>query len=179
MSPTAQILLIASCVLAYITITEFRQHRIRNEVVLVLLGLYLAFAVINHDWIQLVVHVGFAILVFVPMLYAYSLRMMAGGDLKLFTGATVWVGPTCFLPFIALVTLFIGVQILGGRLGIAALRKAKQGGVPLGPSIATALIATFLTGCLDKSTRANLFSALGQWWFDFVYWLLPSAPHGG
>jgi Flp pilus assembly protein protease CpaA len=177
---TTQILLVTSAVLVYVAITEFRQNRVRNEVVLVLAGLYFVFAAVNQQWMQLLVNVGFAFLLFIPMLYAYSMRMMAGGDLKLFTAALLWVGPFCFLPFIALFSFFIAAQVGAARAGLVGLHQGKnRNGLALAPSIAAALIATFLTGCLDESARAAFISAVGQWVYDWLYWLLPFAPHNG
>ena len=100
------VLILTGAVLFYAAFTDFRHYKIRNEVILVLVGLFLLYVLILGSWTTLAWNFGFAALAFLFMLYFYSMGLMGGGDLKLLTVALLWVGPFCATPFAILLFFF-------------------------------------------------------------------------
>jgi Flp pilus assembly protein protease CpaA len=74
---------------------------------------------------------------------------MGGGDVKLLAVALLWAGPWCALIFAVLLLLFMGFHTLAAKLEWVEVQRSEKGNrIPLAPSVAGALIGTFLTGCL-------------------------------
>jgi prepilin peptidase CpaA len=141
------ILVVTSATLVWVALTDFREFRIRNELVLVLAGLYFVDALLAGRWISIPWNVGFALLMLAGMTYAYSLEKMGGGDLKLLAVAFLWTGPWAVVPFAILLLICTGLHYVAVRLGWAAAEKTPLGlRIPLAPSVAGALIATFALG---------------------------------
>ncbi|HEY9548737.1 MAG TPA: prepilin peptidase [Kiloniellaceae bacterium] len=96
---------------------------IPNWISLALVGLF-ALAVLAHpmpiDWLS---HLGAMALVLVAMLVIYRFGVIGGGDLKLMTAVSLWVG------FDALPQLILWVGLAGGAfaLGIIVLRRLVNG----------------------------------------------------
>src|SRR3546814_19841178 len=92
---------------------------IPNWISLALVGLF-ALAVLVHplpiDWLS---HLGAMALVLVAMLVIYRFGIIGGGDLKLLTAVSLWVG------FDALHTLIMWLGLDGGALdlGLLVLRR--------------------------------------------------------
>jgi prepilin peptidase CpaA len=141
------ILVVASATLVWVALTDFREFRIRNELVLILAGLYFAYAFVAGRWISVPWNVGFALLMLAGMTFAYSSQKMGGGDLKLLAVAFLWTGPWAVVPFAVLLVICTGLHYLGVRLGWATAEKTPAGlRIPLAPSVAAALIGTFALG---------------------------------
>ena len=127
--------------------TDFREFRIRNELVLILAGLFFVHAFVAGRWTSIPWNVGFALLMLAVMAYAYSLQKMGGGDLKLLAVAFLWTGPWAVVPFAVLLVICTGLHYLAVRLGWATAEKTPAGlRIPLAPSVAAALIGTFALG---------------------------------
>ena len=93
---------------------------------------------------------GFAALLFLIMLYFYSMKLMGGGDLKLLTVAFLWVGPFCGLPFALFLLLFASVHVLAAKFKLVEAQIANgRKRLAFAPSIAAALIGVFMVGCLQ------------------------------
>jgi prepilin peptidase CpaA len=143
------VLILTAAVLFYVGITDLKHFKIRNEFILVLTGLFFLHAVLSGRWTSLHWNLGFAALLFLIMLYYYSMKMMGGGDLKLLTVAFLWVGPFCALPFALFLLVFICIHIIAVKLKLVEARVASgQNWLPFAPSIAAALISVFMAGCL-------------------------------
>lgn len=143
------ILILTAAVLFYVALTDLKHYKIRNELVLVLAGLFFLHAFLSGRWTTLHWNLGFAAILFVIMLYPYSMKMMGGGDLKLLAVAILWVGPFCALPFSLFLLLFAGVHALAVKFKLVEGKAiGEQQSVAFAPSIAAALISAFLVGCL-------------------------------
>jgi prepilin peptidase CpaA len=169
------VLIITGAVLFYIAFTDFKHYKIRNEVVLVLAGLFLLFVVILGSWTTLAWNFGFAVLAFLFMLYFYSMGLMGGGDLKLLTVALLWVGPFCAVPFAVFLLFFASIHTLAAKLKFVEtqMKGERKEAIPFAPSIAAALIGTFLVGCLNDSMRSVAYSSLGMWLHRLIREVLP------
>ena len=144
------VLIVTAATLFYVALTDLKEFKIRNELILVLAGLYLLYAVLSGRWAGIPWNLGLAVLMLVIMLYFYSQGMMGGGDVKLLAVAFLWVGIPCGLVFAILLTIFIVVHLVVVKLGWAKVQEDRGSKrIPFAPSIAAALIVTFMSGCLE------------------------------
>jgi Flp pilus assembly protein protease CpaA len=94
-------------------------------------------------------NLGFALFVFVILLFNYSQKMVGGGDVKLLTVASLWVGIGYALPFAVLLLIFSSVHAISAWLGWArAVQTGSRKRIPFAPSIAGALIGAFVVSFL-------------------------------
>jgi prepilin peptidase CpaA len=143
------VLILTAAVLFYTAMNDLQHYKIRNELILVLTGLFFLHAILSGRWTMLPWNFGFAIILFLIMLIPYSAKMMGGGDLKLLTVAILWVGPFCALPFALFLLLFAGIHALAVKFKLAEGKAVgKRQSVAFAPSVAAALISVFLVGCL-------------------------------
>ena len=143
------ILILTAAVLFYVALKDLKHFRIRNELILVLTGLFFLHAFLSGRWVTLHWNLGFALLLFLIMLYFYAKKMMGGGDLKLLTVALLWVGPFCALPFALFLLLFVCIHIAAVKLKFIEARVvSEKKWIAFAPSIAAALIGVFMAGCL-------------------------------
>jgi prepilin peptidase CpaA len=153
LGPASYILLVlTAALLLYIAATDLREFKIRNELVISLAVLCFAYAAMSGRWVSIHWNIGFALLMFALMLFAYSQRLMGGGDLKLLTVAFLWTGPWCALPFAIFLLIFAAAHTLAGKYGWLNVQEVEGGKkrIPFGPSIAGALIVVFVIGCLGR-----------------------------
>ena len=143
------VLILTGAVLFYVAFTDLKHYKIRNELILVLTGLFFLHAFLSGRWMTLPWNLGFAAILFLIMLYPYSMKMMGGGDLKLLTVAILWVGPFCALPFALFLLLFAGIHAFAVKFKLVEGKAVgKRRSVAFAPSVAAALISVFLIGCL-------------------------------
>ena len=141
------ILVLAAATLFYVAFTDLKQFTIRNELILVLAGLFLVHAILSGRWTDLPWNVAFAALMFLIMLYSYAQNWMGGGDLKLLAVAFLWTGPFDALPFAVLLAAFAGVHAALVKFNWANAQRVNGSvRVPFAPSIAGALIILFTLG---------------------------------
>jgi prepilin peptidase CpaA len=144
------VLVSTAVLLFYIAVTDLREFKIRNELVVVLVLLYVAHAVASGRWVSLHWHVGFALLMFTLMLFAYVQNLMGGGDLKLLTVGFLWSGTECAVPFVLILCGFALLHTLIAKLGwVRAQWVNGRIKVPFAPSVAAGLIGIYLGGCLN------------------------------
>ena len=143
------VLIFTGAALFYVAFTDLKHYRIRNELILILTGLFFLHAFLSGRWTTLPWNLGFAALLFLIMLYPYSMKMMGGGDLKLLTVAILWVGPFCALPFALFLLLFAGIHAVAVKFKLVEGKAVgERQSVAFAPSVAAALIGVFLIGCL-------------------------------
>ena len=143
------VLIITAAVLFYVALADFKHYKIRNEVVLILAGLFFVHAMLSGRWTSLHWNLGFAALLFAIMLYYYSMKLMGGGDLKLLTVAFLWVGPFCAPLFAIFLLFFVGIHTMAVKFKWVEVKVAENlNWIPFAPSIAAALIGVFMAGCL-------------------------------
>jgi Flp pilus assembly protein protease CpaA len=144
------VLVITAAVLFYGALTDLKEFKIRNELILVLVGLFVLHAFLSGRWVNLHWNVVMAALMFAVMLYFYAQNWMGGGDVKILTVGFLWVGVSCALVFAIFLTIFAMMHAVAGKFGWV---KVQQIGVhqriPFAPSVAAALISCFLLGCLQ------------------------------
>jgi prepilin peptidase CpaA len=143
---------LAAAVLFYTAWSDLRHFKIRNDVIVVLLLLYVAHTLVSGRWTSLPWNLGFAAIMLAALIYCYSQKLVGGGDVKLLTVALLWTGLDCALPFAVLLAVFAMIHTLAAKLGWAGTQHLKDDArkrIPFAPSIAAALIAVFALGCLQ------------------------------
>lgn len=149
------ILVVTAALLFWIAVTDLRAFKIRNDMIVALLALFLFHAVASGRWTQVGWQIGwnlgFALLMLAVMLVFYAKNWMGGGDVKLLAVAFLWTGVGCALPFALLLALLAALHAGAARLGWVRA-PAREGDprarIAFAPSIAAALIGVFALGCL-------------------------------
>src|SRR6266702_4537331 len=143
------VLVITAVTLFYVAWTDLKDFKIRNELILVLVGLFVLHAILSGRWVSIYWNLGLAFFTLIIMLYYYSQNLMGGGDVKLLAVAFLWTGVHCAFPFAILWLIFVSVHFFAAKFGWVAVKEfEKRKRIPLAPSIAAALIGTFMLGCL-------------------------------
>ena len=136
-------------VLFYVGYTDFRTFKIKNNLVLLLLVLYVLFAVVARTPSEILSNLTFSAIIFGVLVWFYTKGAIGGGDVKLVTIACLWIGPHCAVLFSVMLLLLIGLHVFAAWMGWAATKpKAGRFAIPYAPSVAGALIATTMLGCL-------------------------------
>jgi Flp pilus assembly protein protease CpaA len=132
--------------------TDYRACKFGNELMLALAGLFILYAFLASQSLDLKWDIGFALLMFVVLLASYALNWMGGWDVKLLTVAFLWTGLSAALAFAVLLAVFSALHALAARLGWANSQQTTSGGrrIPFAPSIAGALICTFMLRSLQS-----------------------------
>jgi prepilin peptidase CpaA len=74
---------------------------------LALAGLFILYAFLASQSLDLKWDIGFALLTFVVLLAFYALNWMGGGDVKILAVASLWTGSlSAALPFVVLLAIF-------------------------------------------------------------------------
>ncbi len=136
-------------VLFYVGFTDLRTFKIRNDVVLLLLILYVMFAFVARTPAEIFSNVILSAITFGVSLWFYTKGVMGGGDVKFISVACLWIGLQCAVLFSILLLVFIGLHVFAAWMGWAATKPmAGRFAIPYAPSVAGALIATIMLGCL-------------------------------
>lgn len=143
------VLVITAALLLYVAVTDLREYKIRNDLILVLAGLFFVHAFLSGRWISMHWNLGFAAVMFGLLLLVYAQGLVGGGDLKLLSVALLWTGIHCVLPFLIILVLFALGHTLAAWFGwVSAPRVEGRLRLAFAPSIAAALIGIFILGCL-------------------------------
>src|SRR5262245_55447981 len=143
------VLVITAAVLFYFALTDFKQFKIRNDLILVLVGLFVVHALLSGRWVFAHWNLALAVLMFCVMLYFYSQNLMGGGDVKILTIAFLWIGFNCALVFAVLLALSSAVHVLAAKFKVEVEQVGERKRIPLPPSVAAAMIICFVLGCLQ------------------------------
>ena len=142
------VLILTVATLFYAGLADLTEYKIRNELIFVLLGLFLVHAVLSGRWSVIYWNFGFAIIVFCVAFYFYSKKMMGGGDVKILTVAFLWAGVECALPLATLLLVFVVIHTLVAKLGWMKVQRVDgRIWIAFAPSIAAALIGTLILRC--------------------------------
>ena|SRR5258708_2312421 len=145
------VLVVTAAVLFYVAVTDLKHYRIRNELILVLIGLFLLHTLFSGRWLNAAWSLGLAAFVLVFLVYFYVRHWMGGGDVKILTVAFLWTGVECALPFAILLLVFAFLHTIAARLGWAQSQQPdddNRARIAFAPSVAAALICVFMLGCL-------------------------------
>ena len=124
-------LVAASCLflaaMIHAAVTDFRRHKALNISILALALGYLPFAMaVGLDWVAIIGSVVAALLVLTIGFGAFCAGWIDGGDVKLATVTTLWIGAEMVLPFLGLAGLFgFGLAVL-----FRAMQRWQHGEVP-------------------------------------------------
>ena len=144
------VLVMTAALLFYIAVTDLREFKIRNDLILVVAGLFFVHALLSGRWVEMHWNVGFAALAFLVMLYWYSQGLVGGGDLKLMTVALLWSGTRCALPFLIMLVIAVSVHVLAAKLGYITVQRVDgRMRIAFAPAIAAGLIGIFMLGCVS------------------------------
>lgn len=141
------VLVVTATVLFYAAMTDLREFKIRNNLVLALACLYALYVVLaGEPWTQVLWHIGFALVMFVVLLAFYAQNWLGGGDVKILTVCFLWVGITYALPFTILLLIFaVGYVLMAQKFAWVSVLHTKRGRkVPYAPLVAAALIGVFV-----------------------------------
>jgi type IV leader peptidase family protein len=95
-------------------------------------------------------NLAFAFLMFVVLIYFYAQNWLGGGDVKILTVAFLWVGLRCAFPFAVLLLIFSTAHFVAAKFEWVSVRQIEgRQQIPFAPSVAAALIAVFMLGCLQ------------------------------
>ena len=148
------ILVVAAAVLFHAALTDLKNYKIRNETVLLLASLFVLHAIASGRWVDAGWNIGLAAVVFAFLVYFYSRGWMGGGDVKILTVALLWTGVDCALVFAILLFIFASLHLLAVRFGLtgSAAGGDERRRIAFAQSVAAALIAVFMLGCLQPVT---------------------------
>src|SRR5262245_6645861 len=153
------VLVITGAVLFYVALTDFKQFKIRNELIFVLTGLFVVHALLSGRWVSAHWNLAFAALMFGVMLYFYAQNLMGGGDVKILTVGFLGVGLLCAFPSAFLPAVSSAVHVVAAKFGWAEVQQVcDKKRIPLAPSVAAALILCFILGCLQPITSPTQLS---------------------
>ena len=149
------VVIVTTAVLFYAAVGDLKHYQIGNELIVLLIGLFVLHTLFSDRWGIAVWNLGLAAGVFAFLLVFYSRQWMGGGDVKLLAVAFLWTGIKCALVFVILLLIFASLHTVAARLGWAQSQKTDNDDrqrVAFAPSVAAALIVTFLMGCLHSVT---------------------------
>jgi prepilin peptidase CpaA len=136
-------------VLFYAALTDFLTFKIRNEVVLLLVILYVLFAFVTRSRVEVITGIILALVILAVLLWFFTQGVIGGGDVKLVAVVCLWVGPHCAPLFSVLLLVLGGLHLLAAKMGWVRTKSiAGRIGIPYAPSVAGALVGTIVLGCL-------------------------------
>ncbi|MGY4506336.1 prepilin peptidase CpaA [Bradyrhizobium sp. GM24.11] len=144
------VLVVTSALLLHMALTDLREYKIRNDLILALTGLFVLYAALTSHWFVLRWDLAFAALMSVVLLAVYHLNWMGGGDVKILMVAFLWTGLSGALPFAVLLALFSILHSSAAKFGWVNSQVTDRGRqrIPFAPSVAGALIGTFMLRAL-------------------------------
>ena len=121
------ILVVTALTLFWVALTDLREFKVRNELVVILACLYVALRPRLGRLGYMQWNFAFALVMLAAGLYAYSVHHIGGGDLKLLTVAFLWTGPWLAAPFVVLLLIFTFLYYVAARIGFVAAQRTSAG----------------------------------------------------
>jgi prepilin peptidase CpaA len=150
----AVVLMVTVATLLYAAFADLKHYRISNELNLLLIALFVLHVFLSDRWTQAAWNLALAVGVLLFLIYFYSRRWVGGGDVKMLAVAFLWVGIDCASPFVLLLLLFVSLHTVAAKCEwVKSEQDANDSRrrIPFAPSIAAALVATILLGCMRSS----------------------------
>jgi prepilin peptidase CpaA len=140
------VLVVTATVLFYAAMTDLREFKIRNELIVILACLYGIYAFLTGQWVTAHWNIGLALFMFVVMMYFYAQNMLGGGDVKILTIAFLWTGVSYALPFSLILLVFgVGHVLLSKNFSWVSVRHTEgRARIPFAPAVAAGLIGVFI-----------------------------------
>src|SRR5438477_956632 len=142
------VLVLTSAALCYAALTDLKEFKIRNEVIYLLVGLFVLHAILTGRGTTIYWNIALALVILLSTLWFYAHGMVGGGDVKILTVAFLWVGIDYALALALLTLAFSTLHAAAAKIGW--MRAEYAGGrlrIPFAPSVAAALIGCFMLGC--------------------------------
>ena len=140
------VLIVTATTLFYAALTDLREFKIRNELIVILACLYGIYAFVTGQWVTAPWNIGLALFMFAVMMYFYAQNMLGGGDVKILTVAFLWTGVRYALPFSLILLVFgVGHVLLAQRFSWVNVRRVEgRARIPFAPAVAAGLIGVFI-----------------------------------
>jgi prepilin peptidase CpaA len=140
------VLIITATTLFYAAMTDLREFKIRNALIIVLIILYAAYAALSGEWVHAYWNVAFAAVMFAVMMFFYAQNWLGGGDVKILAVGFLWVGLRYALPFSLILLVFaVGHVVMAQRFAWVNIRRIDgHAQIPFAPAVAAALIGVFV-----------------------------------
>nr|WP_254803833.1 prepilin peptidase [Methylobacterium sp.]USU34607.1 prepilin peptidase [Methylobacterium sp.] len=136
---------LACATLVFVAVEDARRFRIRNNSILVLVGLFGLAAGLSYTGHDVFWHCAFATLILLLMFGAFSLGLVGAGDAKLLAAACLWIGPEGALLFAIALLCMTGLYGVGAKFRFfPTQRDDHKVKIPFAPSIALAWIMTIV-----------------------------------
>jgi len=148
------VLLVTVAALSYAAFIDLKHYKISNELILLLIGLFFLYTLLSDRWIAAGWNLGLAAGICLFLISFYTRHWMGGGDVKILTVGFLWTGIECALPFVILLLLFVSLHTVAAKFEWVESQQDVSDSrrrIPFAPSIAAALIATILLGCLRSA----------------------------
>ena len=139
------VLIVTATTLFYAAMTDLREFKIRNELIVILACLYGIYAFVTGQWVYAYWNIALALFMFAVMMFFYSQNMLGGGDVKILAVAFLWTGVRYALPFAILLLIFgAGHVLLAHKFEWVRVRRVEgRIRIPFAPAVAAALIGVF------------------------------------
>jgi len=122
------LLLVFPLLMIYAAAMDVLTMRIANVVSIAIVVSFVAVSLVAGAPMQsMLVHLAVGVAVLVVAMVLFQFRLIGGGDAKLLSAASLWVGYQQLLPFLVWVTVFGGLL----ALALLAYRSAPAGALPL------------------------------------------------
>jgi prepilin peptidase CpaA len=145
------VVVVTATILFYAAVTDLKEFKIRNNLVVALACLYGLYAVLLPEPLATVLwHVGVAIVMFFVAVGFWLLNWLRAGDVKLLAVSFLWVGFSYALPFTILMLIFAaGYTLLAHNFEWVPKLSSKEGSkekrwIPYAPLVAASLIGVFV-----------------------------------
>jgi len=127
------VLLFAGATLMVLAYRDLSVRRLPNAEVFAYAALFLLYAEVNGmGWAQIGSHAAIGAITFVVMALLFVLRIMGGGDVKLWSAVMLWAGPQGAITALVIATLCGSLLGIMGWLSQNILRrKRKPAGAPV------------------------------------------------
>ena len=140
------VLIITATTLFYAAMTDLREFKIRNALVITLAGLYGVYAALSGEWVHAHWNIALAAVMFFVMLFFYGQNWLGGGDVKILTVGFLWVGLRYALPFSLILLVFsVGHIVMAERFAWVNVKRVDgHARIPFAPAVAAGLIGVFM-----------------------------------
>jgi prepilin peptidase CpaA len=142
------IIVATAALLFYAALTDLKQYTIPNGLIIALALLFILHVLILNRWSELPWNIAFVLLIFLILIFFYSLGWIGGGDVKLLTVALLWTGIHCALVFAIILLICVTVHTV-----VVKLKRVKHRNdsnpvrIAFAPSIAAAFVGVLMLGC--------------------------------